>query len=243
MSLSTSIVDIDSIQIESKSVPFDLKKRQTEIESLAYTIIELKGLFKIPIVRTLGIDEYELVSGHLEYYAFLKAREIDSTLADRIAVFILKPNNEKAVLKQIEVSQSVEQLIIKSTSLPPGDEMFALKLSNLESQLELVAKDLNLVIEKLKVEMLAAIDAKLPQPLPLIEAFNRILEPAVQEKVFRELMFLGKKKATKIIEILKDYRQKHKSEEFKHFDEVLNALGKGTLSKSKFLEVIDYWGS
>jgi hypothetical protein len=243
MSLSTSIVDIDSILAGSKLVPFDPKEKQTEIEALAYTVIELKGLFKIPIVRALGIDEYELVSGHLEYYAFLKARELDSTLADRIAVFILRPNNEKAVLKQIQVSQSVEQLILNDKSLPPGDGIFSLGISNLESQLDLFAKDLNLAMEKLKVEILAAIDAKLPQPLPLLEAFNRILEPAVQEKVFRQLMFLGRKKATKIIEILKDYRQKHKSEEFKRFDEVLNALGKGTLSKAKFLEVIDYWGS
>jgi uncharacterized protein (UPF0216 family) len=67
MSLLTSIVDLESIEVDPTSIPSDLNNKQTEIEALAHAIIELKGgLLRIPVVRSLGIDKYKLVSGHLE---------------------------------------------------------------------------------------------------------------------------------------------------------------------------------
>ena len=237
MSLLTSIVDLDSIQLNS--APFNPTDRQAEIETLAHAIVELQGLLKIPVVRSLGIDDYELVSGHLEYYAFLKAREIDDHLPDRLTVFILKPNNEKAIFKQLEASQAIQHTMSSNNS-PQSDAALSLKVSNLESRLDQNTKQTSAELAQFKTEVLAAIDTKLPQPLPPLQAFNQINDPAVQMQVLRKLTFLGKKKAEKIVVQLQAYQTKHNAE-FRQFSEVIQALEKGTLSPAKMLEVIDQW--
>jgi hypothetical protein len=246
MSLLTSIVDLDSIQVNSASLPFNLDDKATEIEALAHTIVELRGLVDIPLVRALRIDEYELVSGHLEYYAFLKAREIDPELPDRITVFILKPKIEGAMLKQLEVIEAVRQPPLSDTPSTPNPALsdegtLSLKLKNLESRLEQSFKHLSSSIERLKLDLTETIDSKLPQPLPPLEAFNRISEPAVQQQVLKKLEFLSQKKALKIIEKLQEHRKRHPNAQFKQFSDVLGVLEKGTLSKEKMLEVIDRW--
>ena len=88
--------------------------------------------------------------------------------------------------------------------------------------------------------MLAAIDTKLPQPLPPLEAFNQINDPTIKMQVLGKLAFLGKKKAEKIVAQLEAYQTKHNAE-FRQFSEVIQALEKGTLSPAKMLEVIDQW--
>jgi hypothetical protein len=240
MSLLTSIIDLDSIHVDSVSAPFQPEDKATEIEALAHTIVELGGLIEIPLVRTVQIDEYELVSGHLEYYAFLKARELDSNLPDRITVFILKPKLERAMLKQHEVSQAVRRLESSHPSEPEVGSS-SLDVSNLGSRIDVSSKQLAAAIQQLKSEIIAAIDAKLPQPLSPLEAFNRIDEPAVQEQVFRKLEFLNQRKARKIIERIHEHKKAHSKSEFKKFRDVLDILEKGTLSEKKMLEVIDRW--
>ena len=240
MSLLTFIVDLDSIQLNS--APFAPTDRQAEIETLAHAIVELRGLLKIPVVRELGIDAYELVSGHLEYYAFLKAREIDDQLPDRLTVFILKPSNEKAILRQLEASQAIQQATTSPSNPAQSDSTLALKVSNLESRLDQNAKQTSAELAQFKAEVLAAIDTKLPQPLPPLEAFNRIQDPIVQVQVLGKLAFLGKKKAEKIVDQLRVYQTNH-NVEFRQFGEVIQALEKGTLSAAKMLEVIDQWNS
>lgn len=240
MSLLTFIVDLDSIQL--KSSPFDPTDRQAEIETLAHAIVELQGLLKIPVVRELGIDDYELVAGHLEYYAFFKAREIDDQLPDRLTVFILKPNNEKAIFKQLEASQAIQQATTSSNNSSQSDSTLTLKVSNLESRLDQNAKQTSAELAQFKAEVLAAIDTKLPRPLPPLEAFNQINDPTIKMQVLSKLAFLGKKKAEKIVAQLQASQTEH-STEFRQFNEVIQVLEKGTLSAAKMLEVIDQWDS
>lgn len=86
MALLTSIVDLDSIRV--KNSPFQPQSKPTEIEALARAVIELGGLINIPIVQLTGVDEYDLISGHLEYFAYRKALELSPALPDRLTVFI-----------------------------------------------------------------------------------------------------------------------------------------------------------
>lgn len=238
MNLLTSNVDLDSIHI--KSAPFDSTDHPAEIETLAHTIVELQGLLKIPVVRKLGIDNYELVAGYLEYYAFLEARKIDDQLPDQLTVFILKPSNEKAIFKQLEASQAIQQSTTSPNNSPQSDSTLTLKVSNLESRSEQTAKQISAEIAQLKTEMLSAIDTKLPRPLLPLEAFNQIHDPTIKMQVLGSLAFLGKKKAEKIVDQLQVHRTKH-TVEFRQFSEVIQVLEKGTLSAAKMLEVIDQW--
>lgn len=265
MSLLTSIVDLDSIQINSAS--FNPEDKQAEIESLAHSIAELKGLLNIPVVRSLGIDEYELVSGHLEYYAFLKARELDPELEDRMTVFVLKPKNEKAILKQLETSQAVQQVTVSShQTTSESGSVLILKVSNLEARVDQNARELSEAIEQLR-NLLTTLPSTIAdlintrlvppevpnqipdftaqkqpvQKLALFEAFNRLTEPEVAVQVIRKLEFLGRKKAKKIVEALQAYKEAHQDAEFRQIGDVRQALGKGVLSEKAMLEIISNW--
>lgn len=54
------------------------------------------------------------------------------------------------------------------------------------------------------------------------------------------MSFLGKKKAQKIVNQLRD-QKKAKNIQFNTFQDVLDSLNKGSISKEKLLEVIDSW--
>ena len=76
MDLQTSLIDLDSIeQIEKNNFSIDPSEKSAEIEILAKTVISIKGLLRIPVVEQIGIESYKLISGHFDYYAYLRARE------------------------------------------------------------------------------------------------------------------------------------------------------------------------
>jgi hypothetical protein len=86
MPLLTSIVDLVSIKV--KKTDFSPDQKAAQIEALANTIIDLSGSVSVPVVKQISVNEYELISGYLAYYAYLKACEIDPNLPDRMEVFI-----------------------------------------------------------------------------------------------------------------------------------------------------------
>ncbi len=231
MALLTSIVDLDSIHV--KNSPFQPQSKPIEIEALARTVIELGGLINIPIVQLSGIEEYDLVSGHLEYFAYLKALELSPALPDRLTVFIADRKNETSIHSQLDI---LSQIKTPSTTGTTGSD--DLRMNNLELRISQGFQELSAAISQLKVDILLAIDAKLPQPIQPIDSFNRILEPEIAHMVQRKMEFLGAKKAQKIVSQLQANKP---SQDFKSPRDVLAVLSKGSLSKDKLWEVIDRW--
>jgi hypothetical protein len=238
MALFTSIVDLESIQVPSSD--FKPKLYATEIEALARKILHLEASIHIPVVRSLGIDEYELVSEHLTYYAYLKARELDEKLPDRLMVFIMDAKNTADIQGQLEVTEKIRQ--VSGGSSNDTD----LKLSNLEDRVAQASEQMTTAIAQLKTELLAAIDTKLPKPIPALEAFNRIDEPAIAHDAINKMAFLGIKKAQDIVQKLQEFKKKQQGQQFKSFAEVLEAIGKNSrghkiLSEERMLKAIDRW--
>jgi hypothetical protein len=97
LSIRVVIVDLESIQ-----PPKFPAGSESSIETLANTIINLRGLLHLPVLYSLGIEEYELISGHTEFYAYLKAREFDDSLPDRLTVLVADKKNEVDVQKQLQ---------------------------------------------------------------------------------------------------------------------------------------------
>jgi hypothetical protein len=252
MDLLTSIIDIESIQLGSNSPDFEIEKKQLEIEALAHAIIQLNGLLKVPVVRVLGIDEYELVSGYLEYYAYLKAQEISPKIADRMTVFILTSKNQKAIEKQLEVYQAIEgSMVNPKVDVPQTDSKLALQLNNLESQVQRLLASIERIqkdSQHWQTELLKAINSKqstpgptAPPTLPPLEGFSRLLEPPIEKQVLHNLKCLGEAKATKIVKILKEYLKNNQGEKFIDPNSIRKALGKGILSQQALDKIIYQW--
>ncbi|MBW4514958.1 MAG: hypothetical protein KME11_07010 [Timaviella obliquedivisa GSE-PSE-MK23-08B] len=249
MALFTSIVDLESIRVPDSD--FEPESHATEIEALARKILHLEASIHIPVVRSLGIDEYELVSEHLTYYAYLKARELDEELPEQLMVFIMDAKNEDDIRGQLEVTEKIRQV----SGGGSGDT--DLKLGNLEGQVTQTSEQMLKAIDQLKADFLELkrdlstereahekneSDTKLPQSVLPLEAFNRILEPAIARDTTSKIAFLGGKKPQKIVQKLQAFKQKNPEQKFRSFAEVLEAIrGESLLSEAKMLEVIDRW--
>ncbi len=73
-----------------------------DLEKVAQLILELGGLINPIILRRNGMDAYEIVDGDFEYYAAVKAREINPLKGETIGAFILEPENEQLLLEQVQ---------------------------------------------------------------------------------------------------------------------------------------------
>ncbi|MEG4276266.1 ParB N-terminal domain-containing protein [Microcoleus sp. MON1_C1] len=76
---------------------------EPDLEKLARLILESGGLINPIIVRRKGMDAYEIVDGDFEYYAAVRAKEIESLKGETIGAFILEEENEELLLKQLEI--------------------------------------------------------------------------------------------------------------------------------------------
>jgi Inorganic Pyrophosphatase len=83
--LLTSIVDLDSITLP-RPLASSLEQK---INKQATLIAALGGITNPVILRQTGIDAYDLIAGDQDYYAYLKARTLNSNLPDRISSYIL----------------------------------------------------------------------------------------------------------------------------------------------------------
>jgi hypothetical protein len=239
MDLSTSLVDLDSIDVQPKEYNFNPEIRSVEIEHLAHSIVKLQGLLTIPIVKRTGVESYELLSGYLEYYATLKARELDPQLPDRLRVFIVDEESLNIALEQVDAIEKISK--VKPS---PGDKT-QLQLDNIISILQKmqssIPEKISTDIQQSNSKILEKIDSRIPKPLPALAAFNQILEPEVYRIVINKMAFIGDKKATKIADKLVAVKKQDPTIQFNTFHDVLKALGRGLLSKEKMLEVIDQW--
>lgn len=249
MALLTSIVDIDSIQV--KYAPFSPAQRATQIEALANTITNLGGLISVPVVQQISIDDYELISGYLEYYAYRKARELNPLLPDRITVFVSNTKNQEAIRQQLEIFQVIENTNQNSSqSMILKQAETDLQIKNLESSIINGNKNFSTALEQMKAELLAAIETRLPQPISPLDAFNRILEPEIALQVQRKLEFLGASKAKKAVTQLQEVSKSKNHQSFQSFAEVLSVLRvqqKGRairqISEKSMLAIIDRWNN
>jgi hypothetical protein len=174
MSLLTSIVDLECIRVDPGKGRFDPRSKSTEIEAVAHSIAKLEGLVRIPAVRSLGIDEYELVDGYLEYYAYEAARKLNPNLPDRITVFVMKPSNEQAILEQLEVYRQIAQIEQPSTKTQDEtDENLALRFSNLESRID---SGFMVELRSLKSELMTLITALSKEMREAISSLEAKLE-------------------------------------------------------------------
>jgi hypothetical protein len=123
LSIRTVIVDLESIHTpEIPSVDKSL------MESLANSIVNLRGVLRLPVICNVGIDEYEMLSGQIEFYAYIQARKFDESLPDRIAALLVDKKNEEAIRQQIG--------IVPVASSSNHSDMSNIAINNLDTKLE-----------------------------------------------------------------------------------------------------------
>ncbi|WP_310485597.1 ParB/Srx family N-terminal domain-containing protein [Chamaesiphon sp. VAR_48_metabat_403] len=76
---------------------------ESQIEELSDLIIEADGLIKPLILESIGDEKYNVVEGHLEYYAAVRAKEKDLSKAEEVNAFIVSNNSRQSVIDQVKL--------------------------------------------------------------------------------------------------------------------------------------------
>jgi len=99
MKLSTVTIAVKRI---SSSVPRS-NFSEDKLTELARYILDIEGIINPPVVIETGMRTYEVVDGHFEYYAAVRAKEIDPRKGEMIGVFLIEPENESSIRAQMKL--------------------------------------------------------------------------------------------------------------------------------------------
>lgn len=210
MELRTFQIDLDSLEeIKPQQLPFDIEAKEAELEYFARSVIKLGGLLRIPVVERTGIESYRLVEGHFDYLAYLKAREIDPDLPDRIRVFIMEKDNSEPiqtqlnVLRDLELSNPTNPDSLNSNDRDNSFKDLQVQVNSLKLLVETELKKLGDILEpllnpsKTNVEIkqlledlraeVVALGERLPRRIKLLstsqnEILNALIEAGIKEQ-------------------------------------------------------------
>jgi hypothetical protein len=110
MKVLPSIVRVPKISCSQPKTDFS----ETELEEAARLILEMQGVVMPVILRRIAPDSesYTVIDGAFEYYAALRAMEMDSRKGNKINAYIVESDEEEAgYKKQIAIFRQRQQVL------------------------------------------------------------------------------------------------------------------------------------
>lgn len=233
MTLSSSLVEVRTVTSEEPRSNFN----EQQIEEAAKLIVAAEGIINPIIVSRTGINSFQVVDGHFEYYAAARARELNLEIGEAIAAYIIDNNNEAIIEEQVAIFrkyQSPNIIADDNSTCNVAVNKLETRLTNIESRIENRLNELKTEYtqknQKLEQEI-NSLNDKLPEKIEPLKTFNEASEIELASKL-KPILRSDKKVndiAPKIIE----------TRPFKSLSEVVekvNGLGDKTM-----LRIVDIW--
>jgi hypothetical protein len=242
--LSTSLVDI--ICIHSKSKPDDFP--QEVVDELVRFILSSGGLINPIIVKRLDEDNFEVVVGDLEYFAFLKASKENSDL-EMIRSIIITSEQEDLIKQQTAFLRPTEDTspLVKIGSLS-ATSINAIATKLLEGNLgkiEPLNKDsLKAIATELKEQIASKIEDVIKEQIPKQLGLLEFINSSDKDILIAKLSSYGISEDK--VERIYNARIKKKYNKFDGYRDMLKsskALDKSTknMGTDGLLKLIDEW--
>lgn len=254
---------VDLVMVSSTKTEEEVGR--SHVERLANLILEMGGLTSVPVVKKSGIDPesgddlYEIVTGDLEYYAAVKAYEIDPDQAsETIRVYAVPEEKAEAARNQNQFISGSGSSTARSGSEHSRSEDSRsedsrsesnLTLSNLISRMERLEQQVTTDLSKHRQEVEGILTQAMPKPLQPLEVINSVPDPrsvALLEEKLKAVCLPAIASAIleRIIEI-----KNERSAPISSFKDLMEALGKrkvgskkqNYMSGEKMLEFFDQW--
>ncbi|MGG6268220.1 ParB N-terminal domain-containing protein [Leptolyngbya sp. AN03gr2] len=141
MSLHPSLLPVKKIKSNQARSTFS----PDAIEQAAKAILDAEGTINPLVVRQLSFQEFEVIDGHLEYYAAVRAKELDLVKGEMIDAIVVPPEKESAILEQVRLLRAEKEAKVMPSPLAVASDLTMLeqRLSNLEKQIENQLSELN----------------------------------------------------------------------------------------------------
>ncbi|QMS86729.1 helix-hairpin-helix domain-containing protein [Nostoc edaphicum CCNP1411] len=236
MKLATSLVAVKKITSSKLRSIF----ADDELEQAARLILDSEGVINPIVVRRTSLQSYEVVDGDFEYFAAVRAREIDPRKGEMIGVFIIESENEETLTKQVKLFRKSKALIAKNISVSSDGIESPLintesrfintesRMTNLESRFENrtieLQTEFRLEIKNIN-DRLKEIENRIPKPMEPLEALNTLSLSELTSKLRRVGINI------KIIEKIISERNNGKFKSFSNVVDRIKGLGDKTMLK------------
>jgi hypothetical protein len=224
------LVDVKNISSNKPRSNF----KESDLQKTAELILNSGCLLKPLVLKQIGPESYEVVSGHFEYYGAARAKEINPREGEMVSAFVLSSNKMNESIQQIEFLGHEVQSDKPVISDNNNDQ----RITNLEYRLDKAIEEMKLSQSKethrLEKE-LEQVKSKIPKQIEPIEVFNKFNIVELTQK----LAFAGikGKTAEKIVLLVEKERA------IKPFNSLTNIIQrvKG-LGAQRMISIVDTWG-
>lgn len=228
-------VEIESVNSSQPRSNFS----EVDLDLIANLILESGGLLKPLILKKIGFEKYNVIDGHFEYYAAVRACEKNPHVAEVNAV-IISSESESAVIKQVEALKSSLSLNQQPKTLLDTTTSDS-RLTNIELRIERQSNEfraeLTGEIKRLE-DKFKKLESQIPQRLNPLESLNNLNQDELAEKLERSRI-TGAEKAKKIAKAIVDARRKKKQQQFEDYRDVVKSIQ--GLGEKTILTIIDTW--
>jgi hypothetical protein len=227
--VSFAKVDVKEIRTHLNRSNFS----EAEIEKLADLILAGDGLSRPLILRRLGVEEYNLVAGELEYFAAVRAREKEPQKAEMVNAILVSGEEETTIEEQIKLLNTSAQVTPVSVMPSPATvnsewiTSFETRLSNFREEFFQSTRQYDARLNALEKNISEDVH------LSLLEAINTLDE----QKLLIELSRCGM--VSKKGEAVVAARRERKENGFASYQDLEKSV-KG-LGASGILRLIDTW--
>ena len=231
MSLNPSLIPVKKITSSQARSMFS----DEVIEQAASAILAAEGTINPIVVRQISLREFEVIDGHLEYYAAIRAKELDLAKGEMIDAIVVQPENETAILEQVKLLRSQVKLSSSAATSQQATEGIDSRITNLEKFIEKQFSELSQkhIEEKRRLEtLIREMQGYLPKPLEPLVFFNTASIQELSSR-FKRIGLVGKT-AEKVISAIESER---KQGEFNSLAEVRRRV-KG-LSEKRLLSLLE----
>ncbi len=175
MKLLTSLVSVKRINSSVERSQFS----ENELERSAQAILEAEGIINPIILEKETLESYQVIYGDFEYYAAVRAREIDPRKGEMISAFIIEDEKENAIKMQIEIFRKSHQNLSVTPTITDNSDQILLniqsRITNIETRLEKkindLKKDYQIQINELQ-KKIAETKQQLPEKIEPLQALN-----------------------------------------------------------------------
>ncbi len=234
------LVDVKSIT--SKVPRSDFKV--DELETLAQSILAAGGLLSPLLLKQTSIESYEVLAGDREYYAAVRAKELDPRAAEMVNAFVVPEESAEAAIEQFKAlhetttSQANPPASEQSTQPAATSSVADQRLINLESRLDEAIRDMKqanqLDIQRLE-QQFSTLQQQIPQKIEPLEVFNNASDAELLQKM--AMAGIRGKTAEKLI---KGIEKARKQSPFTSFSDVVDRVT--GLADKRMLVILDAWG-
>ena len=231
-------------RVDVKSITSDVPRSEfsvDDLERLAQGILASGGLLTPLVLKQTGPEKYEVLTGDLEYYAALRAKELNPRQGEMVNAFVVSPKQQEAAVAQVAELTRTKRAAVpadqKSTlqESPSGTDQ---RLTNLESRLDSAICDLKQSQEreiKRLEQAVSEIKRQVPQRVEPLDAFNNLSVPELAQKL--AAANIRGKTAEKLVTAIEKERKKAEFTSFSNVVKRTNGLG-----DKRMLSILDTWG-